>query len=115
MNALSKVINKLRVNNEYNRMIREQNNRNKMIEIAVARVCSFNNKRYSGKLLAFGNNWVSQVNQYTGDLRETLIRLPESVMFDKIGYYLRAYRDTNEGVLTEEQSGELERLIQIFD
>ena len=85
-----------------------------MIEVAVARINSFRHGSYTGKLLAFEPNWVAEIDQRTGELTRHLVRLPNSQTFYKVGYYLRAYRDTNDGVLTDEQLGELDRLIQFF-
>lgn len=93
---------------------KEQNKRNKMIELAVAQVNSFNHTNYNGQLLAFESNWIAEIDHSLGELTRYLIRLPDFNTFHKIGWYLRAYRDTNMDVLSDEQMGELERIIQFF-
>lgn len=114
MNRFSHFIRKRRVARFNKKCKKNWDKRNKMIEVAVAQVNSFYHSSYTGHLLAFEPNWVAEIDQYTGELTRHIVRFPDFHTFDRVGYYLKAYRDTNEGVLTDEQMGELERLIQFF-
>lgn len=99
----------------FNRKLRKEHDRRiKMIERAVTYVNSFCHSYYDGHRLAFEDEWVAEIDQCSGELTRYLVRIPDSNTFHKIGWYLRAYRDTNMGVLSDEQMGELERIIQFF-